>query len=73
MLNSIASKTPIIAVSTVIARMNGRSPAVQFHRNAKKPGGGEPGTASGYGWTSRSNHANIPRINFPLPHRPTAT
>jgi hypothetical protein len=58
MANSSASNAPITAVQSVIARMYGRIPSAQAHRNAKKLRGGATGVASGYGLTRFSNQRN---------------
>ncbi len=58
MLKSSASKTPIAAVSSVIASRYLRSPREQAQRKAAKPRGGVAGGASGKGSTSRSNQGS---------------
>jgi c-di-GMP-binding flagellar brake protein YcgR len=47
MANSAASKIDMTAVSTAIAAILPRTPCVQAHRKAKKPCGGNGGSAAG--------------------------
>ncbi len=45
-------------------RCSGADPWVQDQRKATKPFGGTDGAASGYGWTSDSNHASTQKLRM---------